>query len=65
LRVLIEGTFVIWFKPDDGSSEKVNRGRIQWRPHFSYVRRNTWSGVRGEPHGLDGMIFSSFRYYLS
>ncbi|MGD0271585.1 MAG: hypothetical protein ABSB14_21125, partial [Candidatus Sulfotelmatobacter sp.] len=63
-RVLIEGTFGIWFKPYDGSREKVNRGRIQWGPQFSYVERNTWSGVGGEPHGLDAMIFTSFRYYL-
>lgn len=63
-RVLIEGTFGIWFKPYDGSREKLNRGRIQWGPQFSYVDRNTWSGVDGEPHGLDGMIFTSFRYYL-
>ena len=63
-RVLIEGTFGIWFKPYDGSKEDVNRGRIQWGPQFSYVDRNTWSGVGGEPHGLDGMIFTSFRYYL-
>jgi len=63
-RVLIEGTFGIWFKPYDGSKEKVNRGRIQWGPQFSYVDRNTWSGVGGVPHGLDGMIFTSFRYYL-
>ena len=34
------------------------------RPQFSCVGRNTWSGVGGEPHGLDGMIFTSFRYYL-
>ena len=34
------------------------------RPQFSCAGRNTWSGV-GEPHGLDGMIFTSFRYYLS
>ena len=43
-RVLIEGTFGIWFKPYDGSREKVNRGRIQWGPQFSYVDRNVWSG---------------------
>jgi hypothetical protein len=65
-RVLIEGTFGIWFKPYDGSREKVNRGRIQWGPQFSYVDRNTWSGsgTPNEPHGLDGMIYTSFRYYL-
>jgi len=63
-RVLIEGTFGIWFKPYDGSREKVNRGRIQWGPQFSYVERNTWSGAGGQPHGLDAMLFTSFRYYL-
>ena len=63
-RVLIEGTAGFWFKLYDGSKEKVNRGRITWGPQFSYVDRNTWSGVGGEPHGLDGMVFTSFRYYL-
>jgi hypothetical protein len=63
-RVLGEGTIGIWFKPYDGSRERVNRGRVQWGPQFSYVERYTWSGVGGAPHGLDGMIFTSFRYYL-
>jgi len=63
-RFLVEGTAGFWFKLYDGSKEKVNRGRVQWGPQFSYVDRNTWSGVGGEPHGLDGMIFTSFRYYL-
>jgi hypothetical protein len=71
-RVLYEGTIGIWFKPYDGSREKVNRGRIQWGPQFSYVDRTSWSGVGPagssaplvSPHGLDGMIFTSFRYYL-
>jgi hypothetical protein len=63
-RVLVEGTFGAWFKLYDGSKEKVNRGRIQWGPQFSYVSRNTWSGSNGEPHGIEPMIFTSFRYYL-
>jgi hypothetical protein len=65
-RVLEEATFGIWFKPYDGSREKVNRGRIQWGPQFSYVDRYAWSGtgVPNTPHGLDGMVFTSFRYYL-
>ena len=68
-RVLIEGTFGVWFKPYDGAKEKVNRGRIQFGPQFSYVDRNTWYGCGGtagcgEPHGLDAMVFTSFRYYL-
>jgi hypothetical protein len=65
-RVVVEGTFGLWFKPYDGSKEKVNRGRIQWGPQFSYVDRETWSGAGSpnEPHGLDAMVFTSFRYYL-
>jgi len=63
-RVVIEGTAGFWYKLYDGSKEKVNRGRVTWGPQFSYVDRNTWSGVGGEPHGLDAMVFTSFRYYL-
>jgi hypothetical protein len=69
-RVLGEATIGIWFKPYDGKVEedkkigKVNRGRIQFGPQFSYVDRYAWSGAGGAPHGLDAMIFTSFRYYL-
>jgi hypothetical protein len=58
-RVLIEGTVGFWYRLYSGP-----KGRVQWGPQFSYVTRNTWSGVGGEPHGLDGMLFTSFRYYL-
>jgi hypothetical protein len=58
-RSLVEGTVGFWFKSYTGP-----KGRIQWGPQFSYVNRDTWSGVGGEPHGLDGMVFTSFRYYL-
>jgi hypothetical protein len=64
-RNLIEGTAGFWYRVYDGSKEKVNRGRVQFGPQFSYVDRETWSGGGGlEPHGLDAMIFTSFRYYL-
>ncbi|HVI07837.1 MAG TPA: hypothetical protein VND65_06035 [Candidatus Binatia bacterium] len=63
-RTLIEGTVGFWFKPYDGAREKVNRGRIQFGPQFSYLDRSVWGGVGGAPHGIDGMIFTSFRYYL-
>ena len=58
-RSLVEGTVGFWVKMYNGP-----KGRIQWGPQFSYVNRDTWSGVGGEPHGLDGMVFTSFRYYL-
>ena len=65
-RVLIEATAGVWFKLYDGSKEKLNWGRIQFGPQYSYVVRNTWSGAKypDEPQGLDNMVFTSFRYYL-
>ena len=65
-RVLIEGTAGIWFKVLDGAKEKFNWGRIQFGPQYSYVTRNAWHGAGSpnEPHGIDNMIFTSFRYYL-
>jgi len=64
-RVLLEGTIGFWHRIYSGP-----KGRLQWGPQYSYVSRNTWSGVgfpggpEVSPHGLDGMIFTSFRYYL-
>jgi hypothetical protein len=63
-RVLVEGTSGFWYRLYDGSKDRINRGRLQWGAQYSYVTRNTWSGVGGEPHGIDGMVFTSFRYYL-
>ena len=66
-RVVIEGTGGFWYRFYSGP-----RGRFQFGTQYSYVTRNTWSGAGGltagssglEPHGLDNMIFTSFRYYL-
>ncbi|MGA2099905.1 MAG: hypothetical protein ABSG34_02325 [Candidatus Sulfotelmatobacter sp.] len=60
-RVLIEGTAGFWYRIYNGP-----KGRIQWGPQYSYITRNAWSGTSSpnQPHGLDSMIFTSFRYYL-
>ncbi len=66
-RALIEGTIGFWYHFYSGP-----RGRFQFGTQYSYVTRNTWSGAGGlpagsgglEPNGLDGMVFTSFRYYL-
>jgi hypothetical protein len=59
-RVLIEGTAGFWHRIYNGP-----KGRLQWGLQYSYVTRNAWSGASGiEPHGIDNMVFSSFRYYL-
>jgi hypothetical protein len=59
-RVLVEGTAGFWYRLYNGP-----RGRLQWGPQYSYVDRQAWSGLNGlQPHGIDNMIFTSFRYYL-
>jgi hypothetical protein len=40
-------------------------GRLRQGFQYSYVERNTWSGLNGiAPKGIDNMFFTSFRYYL-
>jgi hypothetical protein len=58
-RALIEGTLGFWYRFYKGP-----KGTFQYGTQYSYVSRNTWSGVGGAPHGIDGMVFSTFRYYL-
>jgi hypothetical protein len=58
-RNIIEGTFGFWYKPYNGS-----KGRIQFGPQYSYVVRNTWAGAGGQPHAIENMVFTSFRYYI-
>jgi hypothetical protein len=58
-RNIIEGTFGFWYRFYKGA-----KGTVQWGPQYSYVVRNTWSGVGGDPHGVENMFFTSFRYYL-
>jgi hypothetical protein len=66
-RAVIEGTAGFWYRLYNGP-----RGRLQFGTQYSYVTRQTWSGVGpagaafngASPEGLDGMVFTSFRYYL-
>ncbi|MGD0986532.1 MAG: hypothetical protein ABR874_01895 [Candidatus Sulfotelmatobacter sp.] len=66
-RALIEGTVGFWYRFYNGP-----RGKFQFGTQYSYVTRQTWSGVgpagtKGpgvSPEGLDGMVYTSFRYYL-
>jgi len=66
-RAVIEGTAGFWYRFYSGP-----RGRFQFGTQYSYVTRQTWSGVGpagskapgGSPEGLDNMVFTSFRYYL-
>jgi hypothetical protein len=64
-RAVIEGTAGFSYRFYNGP-----RGKFQFGTQYSYVTRQTWSGVAavgagsGAPEGLDGMVFTSFRYYL-
>jgi len=66
-RAVIEGTAGFWYRFYQGP-----KGRFQFGTQYSYVTRQTWSGIGAAgagkpgayPEGLDNMIFTSFRYYL-
>jgi len=65
-RALIEGTAGFWYRFYNGP-----RGKFQFGTQYSYVTRQTWSGVGFTktgpgvtPEGIDNMVFTSFRYVL-
>jgi hypothetical protein len=68
-RAVIEGTAGFWYTFYNGP-----KGRFRFGTQYSYVTRQSWSGVgsapgvkpatQASPEGLDGMVFTSFRYYL-
>jgi hypothetical protein len=64
-RAVIEGTVGFWYRFYNGP-----RGRFQFGAQYSYLTRDTWSGVgftKGvgvTPEGIDNMVFTSFRYIL-
>jgi hypothetical protein len=53
---------------------KGPKGTLQWGAQYSYVVRSTWSGLGSAtsgstahgsaPHGIESMVFTSFRYYI-
>ena len=58
-RSIIEGTIGFWYRFYNGP-----KGRLQWGPQYSYIDRNTWGGIGGNPNASENMFFTSFRYYL-
>ncbi|HXP41139.1 MAG TPA: hypothetical protein VN833_12805 [Candidatus Acidoferrales bacterium] len=66
-RAVIEGTAGFWYRFYNGP-----RGRFQFGVQYSYLTRDTWSGVGPSgaghpgvtPEGVDNMVFTSFRYIL-
>ena len=39
-------------------------GKIDANYGNPLASRNAWSGTPGEPHGIENMFLTSFRYYL-
>jgi hypothetical protein len=58
-RAIGEGTLGYWYRFYKGP-----KGTLQQGIQYSYVQRSTWQGTGGSPKATDGMIFTSFRYYL-
>ena len=58
-RVIFEGTAAFFYKFYNGP-----KGRLQLGGQYSYVSRDAWSGIGGQPEAIENMVFSSFRYYL-
>ncbi len=66
-RSLIEGTAGFWYRFYSGP-----KGRFQFGTQYSYITRQTWSGIGPagktapgvSPEGIEGEVFTSFRYYL-
>ena len=62
---LIEGSFGFWLRLYNGP-----KGKLQIGPQYSYISRGSWTGTGltadtfVAPHGIDNMVFTSFRYYL-
>ncbi len=58
-RNILEGSLGFWYKVYKG-----DKGTVQWGPQYSYEVKNSWAGTGGQPHAVDNMVFTSFRYYL-
>ncbi|MGA7293606.1 MAG: hypothetical protein WBW85_13795, partial [Terriglobales bacterium] len=62
---VIEGTLGFWLHLYTGP-----KGKLQLGSQYSYITRNAWAGAGAtpdtslSPHGIDNMVFTSFRYYL-
>jgi hypothetical protein len=59
-RVVIEGT--IGFTYRVYNSPKF--GRLQYQGVYSYLTRDAWAGVGGQPKATNGMVFTGMRYYI-
>ena len=59
-RIITEATFGFWHRFYQGP-----KGGLRWGAQYSYFSKNGYSGANGiQPHAVDNMVWTSFRYYL-
>jgi len=58
-RRILEGTLGFWYRLYSGS-----KGKLQFGAQYSYFDKAAWSGTPGEPHAVENIVLTSFRYYL-
>ena len=58
-RAIFEGTAAFFYRFYNGP-----KGRLQLGGQYSYISRDAWSGIGGQPEAIENMVYSSFRYYL-
>ncbi|MEO6804240.1 MAG: hypothetical protein ABI197_13455 [Granulicella sp.] len=39
-------------------------GRLQYQATYTYLKRETWTGIGGSPNATNNMIFTGMRYYI-
>ncbi len=59
-RGLIEGTAGLTYR----AYVSPKYGRLQYQLQYSYLKRETWTGVGGSPNGTNNMVFTGMRYYI-
>ena len=58
-RAIFEGTAALFYWFYNGP-----KGKLQLGGQYSYLTRDAWSGIGGQPEAIENMVFSPFRYYL-
>ncbi len=59
-RGLMEGTAGFTYR----AYNSPKYGRLQYQLQYSYLKRETWTGVGGSPNGTNNMVFTGMRYYI-
>ncbi len=59
-RGLMEGTAGFTYR----AYNSPKFGRLQYQLQYSYLKRETWTGVGGSPNATNNMVLTGMRYYI-